>query len=215
MVEGSSSSEHRGPAAVVHVDRLWHRPQLVAGTADADLLTEAAWGPSDPFGRTIEELKEPCLPLLGEPGSGKSTVVQRYAKSLKLGGTEDVLFADLGSFSSEQRLFEDVLRSDRVMEWVLGGHLLHLLLDGLDEGLRLLPSLGKAMASELGRWPVDRLRLVITCRSADWPASLEARLAELTGTVGLYTILPLEQHQVMYIADRNGVDAQEFAAAVS
>jgi hypothetical protein len=59
------------------------------------------------------------------------------------------------------------------------------------------------------------LRLAITCRSADWPTSLETRLGALIDAVGPCTILPLEQHHVALIAERNGVGGQGFAAAVS
>jgi hypothetical protein len=62
---------------------------------------------------------------------------------------------------------------------------------------------------------VERLRLVISCRSADWPTSLENRLGALIDPVGLYTILPLEQPDVALIAEGNGVDGLEFVAAVS
>jgi hypothetical protein len=81
-------------------------------------------------------------------------VVQRYAEWLQpQGGMGGVLFVDLGSFSSEQRLFEDVLRSDQVQEWVRGDHALHLFLDGLDEGLRLIPSLAKTLTQSCGTGP--------------------------------------------------------------
>lgn len=121
----------------------------------------------------------PCVVLLGEPGSGKSTEIRRAVQDAR--SQVVTVLLDLREFGDEtrletawsvqvqQRLSEDERQSVTVF------------LDSLDEGalqLKTTIDLLSRLIEETARdWP-SRLRVRVGCRTGAWSASLERSLAD-------------------------------------
>ena len=77
-----------------------------------------------------------CLALLGEPGIGKSHTMRDLRAILEedlKDSNEQILWLDLNEYGDESRLIRDLFESDTFMAWLQGHHILHILLDSLDE----------------------------------------------------------------------------------
>ena len=162
----------------------------------------------------------PCLVLLGEPGMGKTYALRTQAALTRTRVHEAgdrVLWFELGRCSSEERLVRKLFQSATFTAWERGDHQLHLFLDSLDEGLLGINSLSELLADELAEYPVDRLWLRLTCRTAAWPNTLEDALESMwqRGEVGIYELAPLRLTDVAEAANINGVAADEFLQEVS
>ena len=92
----------------------------------------------------------------------------------------------LAAYGSEDRLVAEVLDGDMVRAWLSGVGELSLYLDGLDEARGRIPHIASILADFIRRWPTDRLRLRIACRTADWPLSLETALDDAFGASGVF-----------------------------
>jgi len=161
------------------------------------------------------------LVLLGEPGIGKSTAIQQQVaevqKTLAESG-DKLLSLDLGEYGDESRLIADLFQSPAFRDWKEGDHKLHLFLDSVDECRLQIPHVAKVIANGLERHreQLDRMRLRISCRTADWPALLTERFAQLWGETApaILELLPLRQRDVALAASENGLDGDEFVNQV-
>ncbi len=181
--------------------------------------------PEDEYGRvlnpglvTLSELRDiPCVCLLGERGIGKSQELAQEEKSLELAGQE-VDRIRLWGYQTDERLCKSITKTRAFRECVKGAARLHLLLDGLDEGLMPVDDLAKVLVEELGnyRGNLAGLRLRITCRTAQWPGFLESALEELWGSEGVavYQLATLRKKDVEIAAGDEKLPAAEFLAAV-
>ena len=160
-----------------------------------------------------------CLALLGEPGSGKSIALQADLSAVETGRSFDdlVLFKDLSSYGSEDRLIQDVFCGETFDLWREGGGRLHLFLDSLDECLLRIEHVAALLADQLQGLPHERLRLRVASRTAEWPPLLDRVLASIWGEEGFqaYELAPLRRRDVEQAADANGIDAADFLAAVA
>jgi predicted NACHT family NTPase len=161
----------------------------------------------------------PCLVLLGEPGIGKSHAMQADSAAIDStvcaeGGK--TLWLDLRRYSSEDGLVRDLFRSEAFQSWATGAYRLHLFLDSLDECLLRVNTVAAILSDELRKYPVERLRLRIACRTADWPVSLEHELRGRWGDafIGVYELVPLRRADVAEAARTEGVDAQTLLAEI-
>lgn len=108
------------------------------------------------------------LVLCGEPGLGKSTELQGLsAKCTKEeGALLSIDFREIADFSSFSRTVFD---SPQWVEWVAGENRFTLIIDGVDEGIMRIPPFVESLTRELRQVPVIRLRLILACRTAEWP----------------------------------------------
>ena len=139
--------------------------------------------------------------MLGEPGIGKSSAIEVAHRELQAsfahGRNEAVLF-DLKPDGSEDRLVQDLFRSNWWQRWVSSSYLLYLFVDSLDECRLRISNVTAVLAAELKKRSVDRLRLRIACRTAEWPTSFEADLQPIFGAeqVRVLELAPLRRTDV-------------------
>ena len=170
-----------------------------------------------PFGE-VSQL--PCLALLGELGTGKTSTMQAErdaidAAVLAEGGK--TLWLDLRSCGSEDRIVSKLFESPEFAHWAESDYHLHLFLDSLDECLLRVKTVAALLIDELRNCPVERLLLRIGCRTAEWPTNLlETGLKTLWGEEGFgaYELAPLRRVDVASAAIANGLDPEAFLEAV-
>lgn len=149
---------------------------------------------------TADLAAERCVVLLGEPGAGKSTVLDEHSPLLPAGVAAAVVRVDLGVYGSEDRLVREVLDAPPVRSWLGGDGELCIVADGFDEGAARLPNLALILADRVARWPVGRLWLRIACRTADWPTSLGDTLRRSFAHATVVELLPLRRTDVAALA---------------
>lgn len=163
--------------------------------------------------------RAPCLVLLGEPGIGKSQAIEASRRTveadLRAAGNE-ILQVDLRTGDSEERLIRKIFGTPTFKAWQDGSHDLFLFLDSLDECLLRVSTVAGLLIEELAQYPVDRLRLRIACRTAEWPQFLEAGLTEKWGeeAVRVVEMVPLRRADVATAAQARGVDPAAFLKAI-
>jgi predicted NACHT family NTPase len=93
-------------------------------------------------------------------------------------------------------------------------------LDSLDECRLRVPQVAALLMEQLHevREHIDRLRLRIACRTAEWPSQLEEGLPELWGKeqVGSFQLVPLRRKDILLAAEIEGVaDPESFLSAIA
>jgi len=181
------------------------------------------YDPAAQYGRSFnkdvvpfESISEiPCLALLGEPGIGKSEAMKAErskieAKIRESGG--ELLWLDIRSYGSEDRLIRDIFGSREFKSWLEGTQNLHIYLDSLDECLLKIEQVGSVLADELSKHRVDRLWFRVACRTADWPNALETAFGKLwpNGEYKAFELSPLRRLDVEMAATANDIDASSF-----
>jgi hypothetical protein len=142
------------------------------------------------------------LLLSGEPGIGKSTVLEAHAPLLPAGLSCPVVRVDLSRYG-EDRLVREIIDGPAVREWQAGEGQLCLVLDGLDEGMLHIPQLASILAGQLKSWPCDRLWLRTACRTADWPDLLDSAVKKaFPDQHRAFELLPLRRSDVADIAEQ-------------
>lgn len=167
---------------------------------------------------TLDTLEStPCLVLLGEPGMGKSTELTCEITRWQ-GSGQTTKAIDLGLFRDEERLLREAFESTDIESWKSGGETLHLFFDALDESQFNVPTFTKNLIHRLSTLPLDRLRLRVACRTADWPQVLDAGLRRAFGDeqYATFELLPLRRADVVLAAATHGVrDPDAFLRDVS
>lgn len=157
----------------------------------------------------------PCLVLLGEPGIGKTTAMKSQKSLIEQRVTETggaSLWVNLNAFQTDTKLCQSIFENPTFKSWLDGNYQLHLFLDSLDECLIRIKAVANLLTEELKNYPVNRLYLRITCRTADWPNRLEKELIKLWGdeNVKLYELAPLRRKDVIEAAMAKGLNHEEF-----
>ncbi|MCI0580262.1 MAG: hypothetical protein L0332_27080, partial [Chloroflexi bacterium] len=151
-------------------------------------------------------LNVPVLILLGEPGMGKSFALREAYQRLTIAGTGSHSFHNLADFETAEELTEEIFQNERFLAWQQGDSIYHLFLDSLDEArihIRAITTkLTKSFQTTSGN--LERLRIRIACRTADWPQDFEEALKNLWGTenVAAYILAPLQQQDVIQAAQQ-------------
>lgn len=178
-------------------------------------------GPAPEFGwnrhvvtlDTLEAVR--CLVLLGDPGMGKSTELDREVERLRVAGSA-VVKIDLALKTDETQLLRDVFEAAEISVWQEGGGELTLLLDALDESLINVRTFAPNLLARLAALPLERLRLRIACRTADWPIVLDRGLVQAFATehVRRFELLALRRADVELAAREAGLDIAVFFHAL-
>lgn len=171
-------------------------------------------------------LRHQCLILLGEPGLGKTTVMEEEFLTLKqqLSPNETALYFDLGSYTEASHLINEVFNTQVVLDWMDGNGVLHLFLDSLDEGRIHIKPLTRHLSRELKKLPADRLKLRIACRSAEWPNTFTETLESLwpkteedkdkPSKIEQFSLIPLVQRNVKEAALESGLNPEAFVKEI-
>ena len=123
----------------------------------------------------------------------------------------------MAGFRSEDRLYRTLFEDDTFLQWAKGDYDLHLYIDSLDECLLRIDSVAALLADEIPKYPLDRLKLRIACRTASWPPLLEKALKSGygEGSFSATELVPLRRVDVLQAATLTGItDPDSFLARV-
>src|SRR4051812_31024585 len=142
-------------------------------------------------------------------------------KSHAMGAAKDAVSVDrsllieLGKQAGVDELSRRLFKASAFRAWQKGEGVLHLFLDALDEGRLQIETLHHFLAAELRELPVSdrhRLKLRVSCRTADWPTAFGEDLKELWSDegAGVYQLAPLRQADVKEAASQENISPEEF-----
>jgi len=181
---------------------------------------ESEWSPNHEIARTLESLlATKCLILCGEPGLGKSVALEQAfpAVDYAAGGNASIIWVRFRDIPDSSAFTRRVFESSRWKSWIKSNETLTLVLDGLDEGLIKIKDFVSFLTSELQSVPRDRLKLIIACRTADWPFAAGNELLRLFGfelSRSLWELCPLRRIDAELAAEGFGVQKQPFLEQV-
>lgn len=124
-----------------------------------------------------------CLILCGEPGMGKTAELDELEKrSSNNSNQPEILRLNFRSCLDASDFQRKTFGSDRWDKWKRSKTALRLIIDGVDEGLWLAPNFLDWFVEELSKdIPLDRLSVILACRTLEWPHALGTQLAALWG----------------------------------
>lgn len=160
-----------------------------------------------------------CLVMLGEAGSGKSTTIETEYQNLLENNKDDILmFINLNEYGDENRIINEVFKSNEINEWVLSERRLIMFLDSYDECLIEIKKLPLIIKKQLEAFRdiFSRFQLRIICRSGNWNNSLQLFLTEFfsDNNIALYEIAPLRYKDIELAARQNGLNEREFITEI-
>jgi hypothetical protein len=204
----------------------WHRfwvplgAVIHCGDSENGFLTD----PEDEYGkhanpnlaRLVNILPETgALVLCGEPGIGKSTELASIRASVEEHeGCCWIIFREIAD--SAQFKWQTV-EAAAWQAWRAGTERLTLVVDGVDEGLLRIPNFLNDLTALLRNEPLDRLRLILACRTAEWPVETgRALLALWTSKTRecIYELCPLRRKDADDAARAMDCDPKAFLQAV-
>lgn len=170
-------------------------------------------------------LQRHCVVLCGEPGLGKTAELNELEKrSAGKSDSSAVLRVNFRSCLDGTDFHKKVFASAKWSAWQHSESSLRLIVDGVDEGLWLAPNFLEWFIEELGAGvPLDRLSVILACRTLEWPQALGRQLAALWGepspqeekpTGFEFELCPLTRSAVVQAANIHGASATDFLKAV-
>lgn len=159
--------------------------------------------------------KVPCLIMLGEPGMGKSFVLEEEHRKAEVAARaegNDAILVDLRQYGTGDEVRRALFQHPTLMQWASGENHLEIYLDSLDECRLRVETIAALLVEELKNLSAERLSLRITCRTSDWSNLLERGLRKQWGadSVKAYELIPLTREDVAEAAAANGLDADRF-----
>lgn len=158
--------------------------------------------------------------LCGEPGIGKSTELANIRASIEAAGAASgeiycwLIFREVADLVDFRRR---TVESGPWQQWRAGAMRLTLVVDGVDEGLLRVPNFLNDLTGLLKDEPLDRLRLVLACRTAEWPLEAGRTLLSLWPdgrAEPLYELCPLRRKDAEDAARALGCEPEAFLQAV-
>ena len=155
--------------------RYWSPPNGQISLSDRGFLQD----PTDGLGKyvnpdlvaisTLDETS--CLILLGEPGIGKSSEIERiYTQVSQEKTASRTLLINLRDIPTAEIFAKELETSIQYQEWMTKGEILYLFLDSFDEGIFSFKSFANYLVLLLKKNinNIQNLRLCISCRTAIW-----------------------------------------------
>ncbi len=187
----------------------WERRFYQAGSL-ADEWTNMDAAEGNPF--TLSNLDEKsCLVLLGEPGLGKTTVMEK-SFNITIQSGKRAIFLKLGMISNQETIYRELLLNNEVLGWKDSGGELTIYLDGLDECIAANGYTAIFLFEKLKSLPRSGLRLRISCRSIDWTPYFEKELKTLWNDqqIGVFVLAPLSIMDIRAAAESEGLNSDYF-----
>jgi hypothetical protein len=180
---------------------------------------DSEWNRNHQVARHLDTLLgQNCLVLSGEPGLGKSVALEQAFPNIDYAGGGDartiwIRFRDVPDSSVFTRRVFD---STRWESWIAGDQTISLVLDGLDEGLIKIKDFLSFLTAELRSSPLDRLRVIVACRTADWPTAAGNKLQSLwnSDTTGFWELCPLRRKDAELAARSKQISSSNFLEQV-
>jgi hypothetical protein len=163
-----------------------------------------------------------CVVFLGEPSSGKSRTVgvdgldRAEIESAVAERGNLAAWIDLRECDSGEVFKSAISLNPIVKRWRSDDkNLLYLFLDSLDECRVSIPTISNLIVATIREFPLDRLKLRIICRTAEWPSFLELELQRLyKQQIATFQLAPLRALDVKYALETLGVEPTAFFAKV-
>jgi NACHT domain len=174
---------------------------------------EGSWS-FNPKCKSLPELlaDHPLLILCGPPGSGKSTEMEAASREYQEAQEVVVIFRRATAFGSGSLLPDLSVRSKEWERALEIGKKILFFIDGIDEALQREQNLLIALFELLKAEPLERVRLVLSCRTAQWQSDTGRDLARLWGreeTEFVHEICPLRHSDVSQAVDKELADRGE------
>ncbi len=162
-------------------------------------------------------IKENCLLLLGEPGIGKTTELDRLISN-ETGKKHHTVSFILRSFESKSDFKQTVLNDSTVSQWIENSNEpLSIYLDGLDEALLEAKKISYGVIDVIKTLKKHgQVFLRITCRTSDLPNDFQDELTSLyTGDlIKTVELAPLRSEDVKLAAREHDLNDTDFFSAV-
>ncbi|MGW2953722.1 hypothetical protein [Streptomyces eurythermus] len=162
-----------------------------------------------------------AMVVLGEPGAGKTSVLKQLTRELPRvydtwrGDSDACLWVtggDLTEYSYQEELGCHLVSLPPQGDAAGTVGVLTVVLDQADES-PLLPRLSRWLRRSLSGRDTSRVRFLMACRTADYPAALTPVLAEAFGACRCVDLAPLSRTEAVSLADSAGVPGEELVAA--
>lgn len=158
----------------------------------------------------------PFLILLGEPGIGKSTELERIKSHTK----EDKIYVDLSNCYNDENIVSTVFKSEQMEMWKNNNGSMYLFLDSFDECQSRIPHIGTLLIQEFKRLKKfkERLFVRITSRSTEWPSSFLESIKkewypskeEFIKQIQIYNLAPLQLADITTVLNSKGISVDKF-----
>jgi len=178
---------------------------------------DSIWNRNHEIAKHLDKLLiQKCLVLSGEPGLGKSVALEQAFPGVDhaQGGDAKTIWIRFRDIPDRQVFTSRVFDSARWKSWVAGGGTISLVLDGLDEGLIKIKDFLSFLTSELRSVSLERLQLVVACRTADWPTAAGNKLLSLWNTDttrSFWELCPLRREDAELAATSREINPKEFS----
>lgn len=162
------------------------------------------------------------LILCGEPGIGKTTEFENLRVRIhsEFPGQTNLIALNFRQQIADMADFRRLtVETSKWTKWRDGNNHITLMIDGVDEGLLRISNFVAFLTGILKEEPTERLRLILTCRSAEWPQAMGNDLIDLWPRLDsekkpVYELCPLRRKDAEEAARHEGCDSQDFMKAL-